>query len=743
MSDGTADGGLRIDPALRDFVADELLVGLDLEPAWFWSTVAALHERFAGRVDQLLRRRDELQERIDAWHRENGAGDAEALEAFLSEIGYLLPLEEPTVRVQNVDREIAEVPGPQLVVPATVPRYALNAANARWGSLYDALYGTDALPLEHELAPGYDERRGAQVIAEADRLLDRFFPLADGSHADAVAYRVPSPGELAVDTAAGTTGLADPAQFAGHRPGDGDGDRPSGVLLRRHGLHLELTVDPSTPVGKQHHAGVSDVALESAVTTIVDLEDSVATVDGPDKVGAYRTWLGLRTGQLTASFGKGGRTVTRSIHGDRTYVGADGQELVLPGRALLLVRNVGHHMRLDAVRTADGEPLLEEVLDALVSATAALHELRGGGRYSNTRTGSVYIVKPKMHGPDEVSLSVELLAAVEEALGLEPTTLKIGIMDEEKRTSTNLETCIARAADRVIFINTGFLDRTGDEIHTDFEAGPVVRKDDQRSQTWLKTYEDRNVDVALRAGFAGQAQIGKGMWAKPAAMREMLDTKGGHPKAGANTAWVPSPTAATLHALHYLETDVLAVQEELKQRPLADRRGLLVPPVLPDGGAALSEEEKRHELETNAQSILGYVVRWVGLGIGCSTVPTLEGVGLMEDRATLRISSQQIANWLHHGLVEEGQVRETFARMAAVVDEQNANEPGYQPMCADLDASPSFQAALDLVFSGRREPNGYTERALTTWRQRAKASDGEEQPTREAVLSDEAPSPAP
>jgi malate synthase len=633
------------------------------------------------------------------------------------------------------------VAGPQLVVPATVPRYALNAANARWGSLYDALYGTDALPLDHELAPGYDERRGAQVIAEADRLLDRFFPLAEGSHADVVAYRVPSPGELAVDTASGATGLADPTQFAGHRTGEGD--RPAAVLLRRNGLHLELTIDPSTRVGTQHHAGVSDAVLESAVSTIVDLEDSVSTVDGPDKVGGYRSWLGLRTGELTASFGKGGRTVTRSVNGDRTYVGTDGGELTLPGRSLLLVRNVGHHMRLDAVRTAAGEPILEEVLDALVSATAALQELRGNARYSNTRTGSVYIVKPKMHGPDEVSLSVELLAAVEEALGMEPTTLKIGIMDEEKRTSVNLEACIARAADRVIFVNTGFLDRTGDEIHTDFEAGPVVRKDEQRSQTWLTTYEDRNVDVALRAGFTGQAQIGKGMWAKPAAMREMLDTKGGHPRAGANTAWVPSPTAATLHALHYLETDVLAVQEELKKRPLADRRNLLVPPVLPDGGAGLSEEDKRHELETNAQSILGYVVRWVGLGIGCSTVPTLEGVGLMEDRATLRISSQQIANWLHHGLVDEGQVRETFARMAAVVDEQNAAEPGYQPMCADLDASPSFQAALDLVFSGRREPNGYTERALTQWRQKAKATDDEESTTREAVLSDEAPSPAP
>ncbi len=744
MSDATTTGGLQVDPELRDFVAGELLPALGLEPEWFWSTVADLHGRFAPRVEEALRRRDELQEQIDAWHREHGAGDVEALEAFLTDIGYLVPPEEPTVRVSRVDREIAEVPGPQLVVPSTVPRYAINAANARWGSLFDALYGTDALPQEHELAPGYDERRGAQVIAEADRLLDRFFPLAEGSHADATAYRVPAAGELAVDTAAGTTGLADPAQFAGSRPGDGD--RAAAVLLRRNGLHLELTVDPSTRVGSQHHAGVSDVVLESAVSTIVDLEDSVATVDGPDKVGAYRTWLGLRTGELTATFGKEGRTVTRSVNGDRTYVGPDGAELVLPGRSLLLVRNVGHHMRLDAVRTADGDPLLEEVLDALVSATAALHDLRGLSRYTQTRAGSVYIVKPKMHGPDEVTLSVELLAAVEQALGLEPTTLKIGIMDEEKRTSVNLEACIARAADRVIFVNTGFLDRTGDEIHTDFEAGPVVPKGAQRSATWLTTYEDRNVDVALRAGFAGQAQIGKGMWAKPAAMREMLDTKGGHPRAGANTAWVPSPTAATLHALHYLETDVLAVQEEIRQRPLADRRDLLVPPVLP-GADALSAEQIRHELETNAQSILGYVVRWVGLGIGCSTVPDLEGVGLMEDRATLRISSQQIANWLHHGLVDETQVRDTFARMAAVVDEQNAGEPGYSPMSADLDGSPSFQAALDLVFSGRREPNGYTEPALTRWRQRAKAADGggggdAEPRTRDAVLADRAPSPA-
>ena len=741
-------GGLRVDPALAAFVADELLPRVGLTPGWFWSTVAALNERFAPRAAELLARRDELQEQIDAWHREHGAPGEDDLDSyvqFLTDIGYLLPQEVPRISVTGVDREIADVPGPQLVVPATVPRYALNAANARWGSLFDALYGTDALPLSdlgpgYELARGYDERRGAQVIAEADRLLDAHFPLQGASHADVTAYRLDG-GALAANTGSGTVGLADPEQLAGYR---GDPAAPDAVLLRRNNLHVELTIDGSARVGRQHHAQVADVVLESAITTIVDLEDSVATVDGPDKVGGYRSWLGLMTGELEASFTKGGETVTRRVEADRVYTAPDGSELVLPGRALLLVRNVGHHMRLDAVTTADGEPLLEECLDILVSAVAALHDLRGLGRFSNSRAGSLYVVKPKMHGPDEVGLSVDLFAAVEEALELPPTTIKIGIMDEERRTSVNLEACIARAAERVIFVNTGFLDRTGDEIHTVFEAGPVVRKDDEKTTTWLRSYEDRNVDVALRAGFAGNAQIGKGMWAQPAGMRAMLDTKGAQPKAGANTAWVPSPTAATLHALHYLETDVKAVQRELASRPLTDRRKLLVAPVLADGGAGLGDEEKRHELETNAQSILGYVVRWVGLGIGCSTVPDLEGVGLMEDRATLRISSQEIANWLHHGLVDEAQVRETFARMAALVDEQNAREPGYQPMSKDLEHSPSFQAALELVFAGRAEPNGYTERALTHWRQKAKGSsqEGGDGGTRTAVLDDDAPTPA-
>jgi malate synthase len=739
--DGAQTGGLQVDPALRAFVADELLPGVDLSPEWFWTTLAGLHERFAPRAVELLARRDELQARLDAWHREHGAPGEDELDGyvdFLTEIGYLLPQEEPRISVSGVDREIAEVPGPQLVVPATVPRYALNAANARWGSLFDALYGTDALPLDHELARGYDEQRGAQVIAEADRLLDEYFPLQGASHADVTAYRLDG-GTLAAETADGAVGLADAAQLVGYR---GDPGSPDAVLLRRHNLHVELTIDGGQRVGGQHHAHVADVVLESAVTTIVDLEDSVATVDGPDKVGGYRAWLGLMTGELEASFPKGGKTVTRTVNGDRTYTAPDGSELVLPGRSLLLVRNVGHHMRLDAVRTADGDPLLEECLDILVSAVAALYDLRGLGRFSNSRSGSLYVVKPKMHGPDEVGLSVDLFTAVEQALDLPPTTIKIGIMDEERRTSVNLEACVARAAERVIFVNTGFLDRTGDEIHTVFEAGPVIRKDDEKGSVWLQAYENRNVDVALRAGFAGNAQIGKGMWAQPAGMRAMLDTKGAQPKAGANTAWVPSPTAATLHALHYLDTDVHAVQDEIAKRPLTDRRKLLVAPLLPERGAQLTDEQKRHELETNAQSILGYVVRWVGLGIGCSTVPDLEGVGLMEDRATLRISSQEIANWLHHGLVDEATVRDTFARMAVLVDEQNAKEPGYAPMSKDLEHSPSFQAALELVFAGRQEPNGYTERALTHWRQQAKAGSGADGGgTRTAVLDDAAPSP--
>ncbi|WP_374225896.1 malate synthase G [Pseudonocardia sp. KRD291] len=711
--------GLQVDDELRAFVEGELLADVDVSADAFWATLAALQERFAPRIAEALALRDDLQARIDAWHAEHGAGSRGDYEKFLTEIGYLKPepSSTPAIDVDRVDPEIAEVPGPQLVVPSTNARFALNAANARWGSLFDAYYGTDVLPQDHELAKGYDEKRGAQVIAAADELLDELFGLAKGSHADVTAYRASTEG-LVADTANGTVGLADTSAFVGFRATDAEGR--GAVLLVRNGLHAELTIDPTTQVGRQHHAGVSDVVLESAVTTIVDLEDSVATVDGEDKALAYRNWLGLMTGDLTSEFSRGGETVTRRAHPDRSYTGADGAELTLPGRSLMLVRTCGHHMTTNAVRTAGGAEVNEGVLDALVAATAALYDLQGKGPHTNSRAGSVYIVKPKQHGADEVALTVELFAAVEEALGLQANTLKIGIMDEEKRTTLNLAACIAAARERVIFVNTGFLDRTGDEIHTCFAAGPVLRKGDMKSTTWLQTYENRNVDVALGAGFSHSAQVGKGMWAKPAAMAEMLEQKIGHPKAGANCAWVPSPTAATVHALHYLRVDVHAVQDELASRKTADRRDLLELPL--SDPSTLSDADRTHELETNAQSILGYVVRWVGLGIGCSTVPDLEGVGLMEDRATLRISSQLIANWLGHGVVDEKTVRDTFARMAALVDEQNAGEPGYPPMADDLDGSESFQAALELVFTGKSEPNGYTERTLTQWRRRAKAN---------------------
>jgi malate synthase len=698
---------LKVDPILDRFVAEELLAELDLTPDRFWQILADLHQRFTPQIRQLLARRDELQAAIDVWHAKYGAGTPADYEAFLTELGYLEPVVEPHLTLRGVDPEIATIAGPQLVVPATVPRYALNAANARWGSLFDALYGTDVLPATTDLAPGYDPRRGQQVIAETDRLMDEFFPLAGASHADVTAYEVRA-GALVATTAAGPTGLADPAQLAG--------SSDQAVLLVRHGLHVELRVDRQHRVGATHHAGVADVVVEAAITTIVDLEDSVSTVDGADKADAYRTWLGLMTGTLTADFAKGGTTVHRVVHPDRHYQAPDGSPLDLPGRALLLVRTVGHHMFTDAV-TVGGEPVAEGILDTLVAVTAALYDLREVGTHRNSRAGSVYVVKPKQHGSDEVALTVQVFAAVEQALGLAANTVKIGIMDEEKRTSLNLGACIAAAHQRAIFINTGFLDRTGDEIHTDFLAGPMIRKSAMRTAGWMTAYEDSNVDVALAAGFAGQAQIGKGMWAKPAAMAEMLAVKQAHPQAGASCAWVPSPTAATLHALHYLRVDVAARQQALAHRH-TERRALLGVPVL---SSQLSPTEIDHELRTNAQSILGYVVRWVGLGVGCSTVPDLEGVGLMEDRATLRISSQHIANWLHHGIVDAAQVRAVFATMAAFVDDQNAGEPGYRPMAANLADAEPFQAALELVFTGRQEPNGYTERVLTDWRRRAKA----------------------
>lgn len=700
--------GLQVDDQLAGFVADELLPGLDLQPEHWWEGFAELQARFEVPVQRLLERREELQAALDGWHSARGASDPSDYERFLADIGYLVPAPQARIEVSNVDPEISLVAGPQLVVPSTVPRYALNAANARWGSLFDALYGTDVLPLDHELSRGYDDQRGNQVMVEVDRLLDDLFPLASVRHGEVTNYSVVD-GMLVAEAASGATTLVDPDQFVGH----GDGL----ILLRRNGLHVELSIARGHPIGGRHHAGVADVFVEAAVTTIVDLEDSVATVDGADKSAAYRTWLGLMTGALSARFSKGGRTVVRTQHDDRRYLAVDGSELVLPGRALLLVRTVGHHMRTDAVLTAGGSQVVEGLLDAWLVATAGLYDLRRLGRFRNSRTGSIYLVKPKQHGPDEVALTVEMLTAIEEMLGLAPTTIKLGVMDEEKRTSLNLEACIAAARNRVIFINTGFLDRTGDEIHSDFHAGPVIAKSDMKAAPWMIAYEDRNVDVALAAGFRGQAQVGKGMWAKPAAMAEMVRQKITHPMAGANCAWVPSPTAATLHALHYLRVDVAERQRALAGRK-TDLRRLLRVPLLAGTPAA---NEVQHEIRTNAQSILGYVVRWVGQGIGCSTVPDLDGVGLMEDRATLRISSQHLANWLHHGIVDEAQVRQAFAEMAVVVDRQNQDEPGYRPMSADLAGSEAFQAALELVFTGGSEPNGYTERALVKWRRLVKA----------------------
>jgi malate synthase len=707
MMSSTTIAGLSVDSHLADFVARELLPGLEISPQYFWETMAALQARFAPRIEQLLARRAELQDALDQWHLAHPDLPLAEYEQFLNDIGYLVPTPEVQVTVSGADVEITQICGPQLVVPATVPRYALNAANARWGSLFDALYGTDALPLDHELAAGYDERRGTQVIAEVDRLLDEFFPLASGSHADVARYQV-SDGRLQALIAGRPVGLQEPSQLAGMRQG--------GILLTRNALHLELLIDPDHPVGRTHHAGVCDVILEAAITTIVDLEDSVACVDGEDKAAAYRTWLGLLTGDLEATFDKDSRTITRVANPDRRYTTPAGDPFTLHGRSLLLARTVGHHMRTTAV-LANGIPVAEGILDTLVCATAALYDLRRLGKYRNSRCGSVYLVKPKHHSGDEVALSCEVCTAVEQALGLPRNTLKLGVMDEERRLSLNLEAAIQAAGQRIIFINTGFLDRTGDEIHSDFLAGALIRKNDMKSSVWLNSYEDRNVDVSLAAGLPGRAQIGKGMWAKPAAMADMLAQKIGHPLAGANCAWVPSPTAATLHALHYLRVDVPARQRELAGRstPPAD---LLQIPLL---DKRPSPEEVDHELRTNAQSILGYVVRWVGMGIGCSTVPDLEGVGLMEDRATLRISSQHIANWLHHGIVTPQQVRDTFAKMAALVDRQQADVPGYPAMCPDLESSEAFQAALELVFTGREEPNGYTERVLTKWRVKAKA----------------------
>jgi malate synthase len=703
--------GLKVAGELIALIEQDVLPGLGLDAATFWTGAAAIFERFAPENRALLERRDALQAQIDDWHRARRGQpyDVGALEAFLREISYLV--EEPapfTIGTKGVDAEIARMAGPQLVVPVLNARFLLNAANARWGSLYDAFYGTDALG-DPPAGGGYVAARGARVVARAKAFLDEAAPLAEGSHADVTGWSVVD-GKL-------SPALKDAGQFVGFT---GEAGAPASILLAHNGLHIELVIDRSHPVGRGDTAGLADVVLESALTTIVDLEDSVAAVDAADKAEAYRNWLGLMRGDLSATFRKGGETLTRALEPDRQWTAPDGSSVILKGRSLLFVRNVGHLMTTPAIRLADGSDAPEGIMDAIVTSLIALYDIKGLGGFGNSATGSVYIVKPKMHGPEEAAFTDRLFDAVEDLLALPRHAIKVGVMDEERRTSANLAACIHAVKDRIVFINTGFLDRTGDEIHTAMQAGPVVRKADIKSSAWIAAYEARNVAIGLKCGLSRKAQIGKGMWAAPDRMADMLEQKIAHPSTGANTAWTPSPTAATLHALHYHAVDVFAVQKAVAAQPTPGLEALLTPPLA--SGVNWSEDEVAAELDNNAQGMLGYVVRWIDQGVGCSKVPDIHDIGLMEDRATLRISSQHIANWLLHGVCTTDQVQAAFLRMAAKVDGQNAGDPLYRPMAADPEASLAYQAAWALVFEGIEQPNGYTEPLLHAWRLKAKAA---------------------